>query len=271
MNRWIANLSEARKIPVNVVDDREASRFIVPAIIDRDPVLVAISTAGTSPVLARRLRERLEALIPKRLGELASWLRALRAGTRRQLRDAGARRRFFEAVVDGPAARRFIEGDSRGARRSAQQLLATTSTAPRAAGEVTLVGAGPGDPELLTFKALRALQDADVILHDRLVPAAVLDMATARCRTDLRGQGRRQHRQHAGRNQRSADRACESRQARGAPEGRRPLRLRARRRRTGGAGGGANRFLRGARHHRRLRGRRLRGHSADASRLCARA
>jgi uroporphyrin-III C-methyltransferase / precorrin-2 dehydrogenase / sirohydrochlorin ferrochelatase len=177
VNRWIAKLSESRNIPVNVVDDREASRFIVPAIIDRDPVLVAVSTGGASPVLARRLRERLEALIPKRIGELASWLRALRETTRRKLRDTGERRRFFEAVVDGPAARRFIEGDNQGALRIAQQLLARTSTAPRAAGEVTLVGAGPGDPELLTLKALRALQDADVILHDRLVPPAVLDLA----------------------------------------------------------------------------------------------
>jgi len=156
LNRWVAKLSESRNIPVNVVDDREASRFIVPAIIDRDPVLVAI---------------------PKRIGELASWLRALRSAARQKLRDTDERRRFFEAVVDGPAARRFVDGDQEGARRIAQQLLATTSTAPRAAGEVTLVGAGPGDPELLTLKALRALQDADVILHDRLVPEAVLDLA----------------------------------------------------------------------------------------------
>ena len=177
VNRWIANLSESRNIPVNVVDDREASRFIVPAIIDRDPVLVAISTGGTSPVLARRLRERLEALIPARIGELASWLKALRKTARQKLRDTDERRRFFEAVVDGPAARRFVDGDRPGALRIAQQLLAATSTAPRAAGEVTLVGAGPGDPELLTLKALRALQDADVILHDRLVPDAVLELA----------------------------------------------------------------------------------------------
>jgi uroporphyrin-III C-methyltransferase/precorrin-2 dehydrogenase/sirohydrochlorin ferrochelatase len=177
VNRWIASLSESRNIPVNVVDDLEASRFIVPAIIDRDPVLVAVSTGGSSPVLARRLRERLEALIPARIGELASWLRALRESTRRKLRDTGERRRFFEAVVDGPAARRFIDGDNQGATRIARRLLATTAAAPRAAGEVTLVGAGPGDPELLTLKGLRALQDADVILHDRLVPSAVLDLA----------------------------------------------------------------------------------------------
>ncbi|MEO7205764.1 MAG: siroheme synthase CysG [Steroidobacteraceae bacterium] len=177
VNRWIATLSEARGIPVNVVDDREASRFIVPAIIDRHPVLVAISTGGTSPVLARRLRERLEALIPKRLGELSLWLQALRRAARWRLRDSDARRRYFEHIVDGAAARRFVEGDTHGAESLAQQLLAQSSSSPRESGEVALVGAGPGDPELLTLKALRALQDADVILHDRLVPPAVLDMA----------------------------------------------------------------------------------------------
>src|SRR5579859_6556375 len=183
VNRWIAALSEARAIPVNVVDDREASRFIVPAIVDRDPVLAAISTSGTSPVLARRLRERLEAAIPKNIGALASWLRSLRHIARRRLHGIDERRRFFETLVDGPAARHFVGGDVRGAQRIAQQLLAGTSAAPHASGEVTLVGAGPGDPELLTLKALRALQDADVILHDRLVPQEILDFARrdARC------------------------------------------------------------------------------------------
>jgi uroporphyrin-III C-methyltransferase/precorrin-2 dehydrogenase/sirohydrochlorin ferrochelatase len=177
VNRWIANLCESRAIPVNVVDDREASRFIVPAIIDRDPVLVAVSTGGASPVLARRLRERLEALVPKKIGDFASWLKTLRRSARRRLRDTDARRRFFEALVDGAAGRRFVAGDEQGARRIAHQLLASVAPAPSARGEVILVGAGPGDPELLTLKALRALQDADVILHDRLVSQAVLDMA----------------------------------------------------------------------------------------------
>jgi uroporphyrin-III C-methyltransferase/precorrin-2 dehydrogenase/sirohydrochlorin ferrochelatase len=177
LNRWIAKLSESRSIPVNVVDDREASRFIVPAIVDRDPVLVAVGTSGTSPVLARRLREKLEALIPQRIGEAALWLRSLRRTAKAQLRDIDARRRYFEALVDGAAMRRFIDGDAQGARRIAQQLLSSSGNAPRSAGEVTLVGAGPGDPELLTLRALRALQDADVILHDRLVSPDVLDMA----------------------------------------------------------------------------------------------
>jgi uroporphyrin-III C-methyltransferase/precorrin-2 dehydrogenase/sirohydrochlorin ferrochelatase len=93
------------------------------------------------------------------------------------LRDTQERRRFFETLIDGPVARRFMAGDGRGALRLARRLLALTAQAPRASGEVTLVGAGPGDPELLTLKALRALQDADVILHDRLVSAAILDFA----------------------------------------------------------------------------------------------
>jgi uroporphyrin-III C-methyltransferase / precorrin-2 dehydrogenase / sirohydrochlorin ferrochelatase len=177
INRWIANLCESKAIPVNVVDDLEASRFIVPAIIDRDPVLVAVSTAGASPVLARRVRERLEALLPKRIGAAAVWLRSLRKAAQATLRDATARRRFFEELVDGKAMRRFMDGDEKGARQIAQQLLQSSSRSPRAAGEVTLVGAGPGDAELLTIKALRALQDADVILYDRLVSAEVLDLA----------------------------------------------------------------------------------------------
>src|SRR6202050_1676292 len=152
VNRWIAGLAEARGIPVNVVDDREASRVIVPAIVDRDPVIIAVSSAGTSPVLARRLRERLEALIPRRIGLWATWLAGMRGTARRRIPSADARRRYFEMLVDGPAERRFVEGDERGARRIAQRLLGSAAAAP--SGQVTLVGAGPGDPELLTLKAL---------------------------------------------------------------------------------------------------------------------
>jgi uroporphyrin-III C-methyltransferase / precorrin-2 dehydrogenase / sirohydrochlorin ferrochelatase len=176
-NRWIASLCEARAIPVNVVDDREASRVIVPAIVDRDPVLIAISSAGASPVLARRWRERLEAFVPARIGELALWLRSLRAASRRRLRGTAERRRYFETLVDGPAAERFVAGDVRGAEQLAQRLLAADAARAPAPGHVILVGAGPGDPELLTLKALRALTDADVILHDRLVGEDVLDLA----------------------------------------------------------------------------------------------
>ncbi len=176
VNRWIALQCDARQIPVNVVDDREASRFIVPAIVDRDPVIVAVSTSGASPVLARRVRERLEALLPRRLGELALWLARMRSSAQR-LRDTSARRDYIETLIDGPAARRLMEGDTEGATAIAHDLLSRTAGGACARGEVILVGAGPGDPELLTLKALRALQDADVILYDRLVSAGVLDLA----------------------------------------------------------------------------------------------
>jgi uroporphyrin-III C-methyltransferase / precorrin-2 dehydrogenase / sirohydrochlorin ferrochelatase len=176
-NRWIAALCEARAIPVNVVDDRKASRVIMPAIVDRDPVLIAISSAGASPVLARRWRERLEAFVPARIGELALWLSGLRAASRRRLRGTAERRRYFETLVDGPASERFVAGDVRGAEQLAQRLLAADAAMPPQIGDVVLVGAGPGDPELLTLKALRALTDADVILHDRLVGEGVLDLA----------------------------------------------------------------------------------------------
>ncbi len=192
VNRWIANLSESRNIPVNVVDDRDASRFIVPAIIDRDPVLVAVSTGGASPVLARRLRERLEALIPARVGELA----ALAAS---ELRDGhatqAARRRRAAAIFRGGGGRAGGAALHRGRHRGREAHRAAAvdeeSSAPRAAGEVTLVGAGPGDPELLTLKALRALQDADVILHDRLVSAQRARSRAARCGANLRRARRR--------------------------------------------------------------------------------
>ena len=176
VNRWIALQCDAQQIPVNVVDDREASRFIVPAIVDRDPVIVAVSTGGASPVLARRIRERLEASLPRRLGELALWLARMRSAARR-LRQTAARRRFIETLIDGPAARRLMDGDPRAATAIARELLAGAAGGASSRGEVILVGAGPGDPELLTLKALRALQDADVILYDRLVSADVLDLA----------------------------------------------------------------------------------------------
>ena len=132
VNRWVASLAEARGIPVNVVDDRKASRVIVPAIIDRDPVIIAVSSAGTSPVLARRLRERIEALIPPRIGLWAAWLAGLRAAVRRRIPSLDARRRYFEMLVDGLAERRFVDGDEGGARRIAQRLMGRSR--PRRAG-----------------------------------------------------------------------------------------------------------------------------------------
>ncbi len=179
VNAWVAHHAERLNIPVNVVDDRELSRFIVPAIVDRSPVVVAVGSSGDAPVLTRRLRERLEAFVPQRLGLLAKLAGKLRPTVKAKIEDAGARRRFWERFVDGPIAADVLAGreqpDSPAIERRLNESLANAARGH--AGEVVLVGAGPGDPGLLTLRALRALQNADVVLYDRLVSAEVLDLA----------------------------------------------------------------------------------------------
>lgn len=161
--------------PINVVDRPEISDFYTPSIIDRGAVTVAISTAGAAPVLGRRLREKIETLLPVRLGALAAFAQSFRTAVGSTL-DAPARRLFWERVFDGPVAARFLAGDEAGAREAAIALLNRPSTAEKD-GVVHIVGAGPGDPELLTLRALRLIQDADVILYDKLVGDGVMDMA----------------------------------------------------------------------------------------------
>lgn len=180
VNAWVAHQAERRNVPVNVVDDRDLSRFIVPAIVDRSPVVVAIASSGDAPVLTRRLREKLESLLPQRLGLLAKLAGRLRPLIKARVEQPAARRRFWENFFDGPIAADVLAGrneaDSESDPRISELLKRASETgAPR--GEVVLVGAGPGDPGLLTLRALRALQNADVVLHDRLVSAEVLDLA----------------------------------------------------------------------------------------------
>lgn len=179
VNAWVAHHAERLNIPVNVVDDRKLSRFIVPAIVDRSPVVIAVGSSGDAPVLTRRLRERLEAILPQRLGALAQLAGRLRPRIKTKLKDPAARRRFWERFMDGPIAADVLAGreqpDSASCEQRVQDSLAGVACKPR--GEVALVGAGPGDPGLLTLRALRALQNADVILYDRLVSAEVLDLA----------------------------------------------------------------------------------------------
>lgn len=181
VNAWVAHQAESRGINVNVVDDRELSRFIMPAIIDRSPILAAVTSGGDAPVLTRRLREKLEAFLPHRLGELAKFSGSLRGLVKKRLDDAPARRRFWEKFFDGPLAADVLAGrDPATVARSVEAALATaeSSLATHAGvGEVALVGAGPGDPGLLTLRALRVLQNADVVLYDRLVSNDVLDLA----------------------------------------------------------------------------------------------
>ena len=173
LNERVSRTARARGIPVNVVDSPELSSFICPAIIDRAPIVVAVSSAGESPVLARRVRAQIEALLPARLGALARFLGARRAAVKRALAP-GARRAFWERLIDGPAAGEVLDGDERAAERSFARELRNSGGAP---GEVYLIGAGPGDPDLLTLRALQLLQQADVILYDRLVPETILERA----------------------------------------------------------------------------------------------
>jgi len=187
VNEAVAQAARERHIPVNVVDDASLSTFIFPAIIDRSPVIVAVGSAGQAPVLARWLREQIEAILPASLGALARFMGERRRSVQRAL-GAGARRAFWERIVRGKAGAHLLAGDEPGARRAfaAELLLAqlTTSAATggSALGEVYLIGAGPGDPDLLTLRALQLLQQADVVLYDRLVPAAVLERARREAR-----------------------------------------------------------------------------------------
>ena len=177
INAQVAAAAGALNIPVNVVDDPELSSFILPAIVARDPVVVAVGSQGSSPVLARRLREQLEALLPTRLGALARFAGARRALVRRML-PAGARRAFWERIFSGPVSTQVLRGEEPAAEAEfARELNASRAGRTRVRGEVYLIGAGPGDPDLLTLRALQLLQQCDVILYDRLVSPAVLERA----------------------------------------------------------------------------------------------
>ncbi|HEX2494938.1 MAG TPA: siroheme synthase CysG [Steroidobacter sp.] len=180
VNAWVAHQAERRNIPVNVVDDRELSRFIVPGIVDRSPIVVAIASSGDAPVLTRRLRERLEVFLPQRLGALAKLAGKFRQAVKQRIESPARRRRFWEDFFDSEIAHDVLAGRVHACaaeRRLNESLPQAAKQSGFASGEVVLVGAGPGDPGLLTLHALRALQNADVILYDRLASAEVLDFA----------------------------------------------------------------------------------------------
>lgn len=167
--------ARAAGVPVNAVDRPSLSDFATPSIVDRGDVVVAISTGGAAPVLGRRLREKIEALLPQRLSSLAAFAGSFREAVAARIA-APARRAFWERFFDGAVAAQVLDGDETGAREAMISTLDEPQTAG-AAGVVHIVGAGPGDPDLLTLKALRLIQDADVILYDRLVGEGVLKLA----------------------------------------------------------------------------------------------
>jgi uroporphyrin-III C-methyltransferase/precorrin-2 dehydrogenase/sirohydrochlorin ferrochelatase len=170
----LAALGRAAGAQINVVDRPALSDFHTPALIDRDEVVIGVATGGSAPILARDVRSRIEAALPAGLTQVAKLARDLRETVIASVPDFMARRRFWEKAFRGPAADLAAAGQTAEARREMLRLL---NVAAPEQGVVHIVGAGPGDPELLTLKALRVLQDADVIIHDKLVPEAILDRA----------------------------------------------------------------------------------------------
>ena len=177
VNEAVAAAARALRIPVNVADDPARSSFIMPSVVDRPPVQIAISTAGASPVLARKLRMLIEQAVPHAFGRLASLAARFRAASKRRYPEPEARRRFWEEVVEGPVADLVFSGAEQAAeKRLAESLEGEASTTP-VSGFVSLVGAGPGNPELLTLRALRVMQRANVVLYDHLIAPALVDLA----------------------------------------------------------------------------------------------
>lgn len=162
-------------IQVNVVDTPELCTFIFPSIVDRDPLLIAITSSGRSPVLARILRRKIEASVPAAFGKLAAFAGRFRELVKGALPQDTARRLFWEQALEGTIAEQVLAGRESAAEELLRERMRNTEALYR--GEVYLVGAGPGDPDLLTFKAARLLQSADVVLYDRLVAPAIVDMA----------------------------------------------------------------------------------------------
>ncbi|ERE02425.1 siroheme synthase CysG [Pseudogulbenkiania ferrooxidans] len=191
VNRAVAADAEARGILVNVVDDAEASRYISPAIIDRSPLMVAVASGGSVPVLARSIRARLESLIPAGYGRLARFGSSFRDAVKARFPDVDARRRFWETVLEGPLADAVMNGDEAAARAEMEARIAAGG-ADRA-GAVYLVGAGPGNPDLLTFRALRLMQQADVVLYDKLVAPELLELVRRDAERIYVGKARANH------------------------------------------------------------------------------
>ena len=174
VNEAVSKVAHELRIPVNVVDSPELSSFIMPSIVDRSPVIIAVSSAGKAPVLARIIRAKLETVIPSSYGILAEIAGEYRQKVKDRFSKIKDRRAFWEAAFSGVIAEKVFSGRAQEARDDIEKQL--IDTVEMSLGEVYLVGAGPGDPDLLTFKALRLIQQADVVLYDRLVSKGVMEL-----------------------------------------------------------------------------------------------
>jgi len=180
VNIQVSEDGKQRGLPINVVDNPDLSSFIIPAVIDRSPVVIAVSSGGQSPVLARLLRGKIESMIPASYGRLGRLVGRFREQVKARFGTINQRRGFWETILQGPVAEMVFAGKDDKAEALLAEALAAVDPEQREAGEVYLVGGGPGDPDLLTFKALRLMQQADVVVYDRLVSPGVLDL----CRRD---------------------------------------------------------------------------------------
>jgi uroporphyrin-III C-methyltransferase/precorrin-2 dehydrogenase/sirohydrochlorin ferrochelatase len=192
LNEKISLDAKAINIPVNVVDSPELCTYITPAIIDRSPLVIAVSSGGEAPVLARLIRAKLETLIPANYGLLANIAKKWRDRVKARFNSGDSRRRFWEKILQGPAAELALNGQTEAAEKIIEKEIASNDES-LIQGEVYLVGGGPGDPELLTLRALRLMQQADVVLYDRLVSDAVMELVRRDAERIYVGKRRSEH------------------------------------------------------------------------------
>lgn len=174
VNRQVSELAQARNLPVNVVDDPELCSFITPSFLDRSPLMIAFSSGGGSPVLTRMMRTKLESVLPQNYARLGAFAVRYRELVKERVTNPPKRRIFWENALDGVISEKILAGDEVGAEALLKQMLDDEDNVLQ--GEVYLVGAGPGDPDLLTFRALRLMQKADVVVYDNLVSKAIVDL-----------------------------------------------------------------------------------------------
>lgn len=191
-NRAVSEAAHQRNIPVNVVDSPQLCSFTMPSIVDRSPIVIAISSSGVAPVLARLIRARIETMVPATYGRLAALAAEFRTQVKQRFASMQERRIFWEEVFQGPIAERVLSGQEAAARKALKDVLAGKAEVTQR-GEVYLVGGGPGDPDLLTFRALRLMQQADVCVYDKLVSKEVTGLVRRDAELIYVGKARDRH------------------------------------------------------------------------------
>lgn len=193
LNQQIAQQAKQHNLLVNVVDATQHCNFITPSIVDRAPITIAMSSGGVAPVLLRYLRQKLESLIPQKISLLGQFAQNLRNKVKERLATVTERRYFWEQIFDGDVAEQVLQGNVKQAEQMFEQQLLAAQSQQQRQGEVYLVGAGPGDPDLLTFRALRLMQKADVVLYDRLVSAEIMELVRRDAEKIYVGKARSNH------------------------------------------------------------------------------